>query len=234
MNKHVIYTSVLLMNVFSVDAVCDELLLDNHTQLKNQSSTINIDSPRLKNSTLVHPELRINNALDNSMPRSSSNRQVLSFFDTAKTQTKIIVHVTPFETNKNTLFDESNWQNTIALQKSTSLVEQQLVDSIPMTSLIGPKESNSLGLVLGYSLHTPLNYNWQFTSSADIGGYGVNDTISGSINLGVSYKISAHWDVSALYKGSYTEFDNDSTVQNFSYEHEALTHGPVISASFQF
>jgi hypothetical protein len=103
-----------------------------------------------------------------------------------------------------------------------------------MTSLIGPKESNSLGLVLGYSLHTPLNYNWQFTSSADIGGYGVNDTISGSINLGVSYKISAHWDVSALYKGSYTEFDNDSTVQNFSYEHEALTHGPVISASFQF
>lgn len=208
MNKHVIYTSVLLMNVFSVDAVSNELLLDGHAQL--------------------------NKTLDNSITRSSSTKQALSFFDTAKTQTKIIVHVTPFETNKNTLLDESNSQNTIALQKSISLVEQQLVDTIPITSLIGPKESNSLGLVLGYSLQTPLHYNWQFTSSADIGGYGVNGTISGSINLGVSYKISAHWDVSALYKGSYTEFDNDSTVQNFSYEHEALTHGPVISASFQF
>ena len=228
MNNKFLNLSVMLMSLYTLNGYCEswELKLDHTTAVSvSENDTLQMQSKVRELISSQHA------ALDNLYATSTNKHS----FAVVKTETLISVSLAPFfKSNYSAKSSVSKWVNSFGLNHSYSNAQVDLYDEIKIPHLIGPINYKSDGLKLAYQISQPIGYNWELTSSGDIGGYGFKDTLSGSVKLGVTYKLTPRWDVSALYKGSYLELDSRNTVENHNFDYEALTHGPVISASFQF
>ncbi len=126
------------------------------------------------------------------------------------------------------------WINYVGLRRWDNSYEFNLEPNrLPSTSLVD-RDEDWVDLILGFKVDKQLADNWLFTSSGDIGGFGLSAKLTASLKLGVSYKFSDHWDVSALYKGTYVNYHTGDEDDKSYFEYKTITHGPIISASYQF
>ncbi|MCQ8878332.1 hypothetical protein NQT69_10010 [Pseudoalteromonas shioyasakiensis] len=127
-----------------------------------------------------------------------------------------------------------NWVNYIGLRRWDNTYQFTLEPNrLPSSSIID-RDEDWIDIILGYKIDRQFAENWLFTSSGDIGGFGLAAKLTGSLKLGVSYKFSEHWDVSALYKGTYVDYSTGDKADKSHFEYKTITHGPIISASYQF
>lgn len=227
MNNTMLSISIMLFGLYSLNGYCEswELKLDHATAMNiAHNGTRPIQEKGIESTSTQ-------NDLVNLIASSASNHSLAA----VKAETLISVSLAPlFKSISSSKSPPSKWVNSVGLNHFYSKPQVDLYNEIKIPRLIGPINYKSEGLKLAYQISQPIGYNWELTSSGNIGGYGFKESLSGTFKLGVTYKLTPRWDVSALYKSSYLEFDSRNTVENYNYEYEALTHGPVISASFQF
>lgn len=126
------------------------------------------------------------------------------------------------------------WINYVGLRRWDNTYQFKLdPNNFPQTSLVD-RDEDWVDIILGFKIDKPINSNWLFSSSGDVGGFGLAAKLTGSLKLGVSYHLNEEWDVSLLYKGTYVDYNTGDEGDSNYFSYKTMTHGPILSASYQF
>lgn len=127
------------------------------------------------------------------------------------------------------------WINYLGLRRWDNSYQFNIeTNHFPQTSFVD-RDEDWVDIILGFKIDKSITNNWLLSSSGDIGGFGLATTkLTGSLKVGVSYHLSDEWDVSLLYKGTYVDYDTGDEADSSYFNYQTITHGPIISASYQF
>ncbi|NIB43905.1 hypothetical protein HBA55_30160 [Pseudomaricurvus alkylphenolicus] len=91
-----------------------------------------------------------------------------------------------------------------------------------------------LDLYVGARWIKPIGQDWHFLLRGDLGGFGLDAEMTSSFSTGIQYQLNEKLSLDLLYKGTWVEYEKESSNKEERYQYDAVTHGPVMGVKFKF
>ncbi len=111
-----------------------------------------------------------------------------------------------------------------------------LSSSIPLPVLNGTKHRTIdwYDPVLGARWTYPMNENWSFRVSGDVGGFGIQSDFSAVIEVGALYDINENWQVDLRFKSLWVDYEESTGGAADYFAYNTVNFGPIIGITYKF